>query len=446
MRAFLAWCAGERAADLLCVLLILYAARVLHPELTPQNFVELDLTQQLASTSESNVVNQLFWLMASGLGMLAVMPVWRTRLSRLLMANWALPALAALTLLSATWALAPAISIRRSVQQTMVIFCVVAAVCGARSAPRCVMLLYLALGISMMVHLAAVALPSSFDWRGDFRGVYDDKNGLGGLAVFALLVGGAVRFDLKTRRQRMLNLGYLGGWLVIVLLTHSKTSLGLVLLVPLLYLSLDLIGRDSRLGIGTYFIILPAITTTLLMFVIWGMGIRASTLVGLVSPDVTFTGRTMIWSFVLEALNGHWLIGYGYQSFWNIGSASPNLKAELDFIHFLNQAHNGYLDLLLSVGVVGMGLMLFVLIQGFAAASRVRDDSPLVHRVCWLLMIFALLHNGTEASLLRGYTPPWMFLLFAVTLAGRAALDVHAPSLRQARWQTAANAALREQR
>lgn len=445
MRAILAWCAGERAAELLCVLLILYTARILHPELTPQNFVELDLTQQLASTSESNVVNQLFWLMASGMGLLAVLPVWRTRLSRLLMANWALPALAALTLASAAWALAPSISIRRSVQQTMVIFCVVAAVCGARSAPRCVMLLYLALGISMIVHLAAVALPSSFDWRGDFRGVYDDKNGLGGLAVFALLVGGAVRVDLTARRARMLNLGYLGGWLAIVALTHSKTSLGLVLLVPLLYRGLDLIGRDSKLGIGTYFIILAAIITALLMFVIWGMGIRASTLVGLFSPDVTFTGRTLIWSFVVASLSGHWLLGYGYQSFWNIGSNSPNLKAELDFIHFLNQAHNGYLDLMLSVGVVGMGLMLFVLIQGFAAASRVRDSSPLVHRVCWLLMIFALLHNGTEASLLRGYTPPWLFLLFAVTIAGRAALDRQGQAVRPTQWPAAANAALREQ-
>ena len=69
----------------------------------------------------------------------------------------------------------------------------------------------------------------------------------------------------------------------------------------------------------------------------------------------------------------------------------------------------------------GLALVLATIVQGFAAASRVRESDPTVYRTAWVLIIFAMLHNGTETSLVRGYAPTWLFLLFALALAARAA-------------------------
>ena len=239
-------------------------------------------------------------------------------------------------------------------------------------------------------------------------------------------------FVRNSRRglQRLLNLIYIGGWLVIVALAHSKTSLGMVVIVPSVVFALHLLGRLTKLSIGLYLAVVPVIIAAALTFVIQGMDIPPASILGLLSPDATFTGRTLIWAFVLNALSGHWLLGYGYQSFWNVGASSPNLKADDAFIHFLNQAHNGYLDLMLSVGLVGLGLMLAALVQGFAAASRARLSDPAVYRTSWILIIFTLLHNGTETSLVRGYTPAWLFLLFALALASRAAYEQRSGSIR----------------
>lgn len=412
---------ADHVADLLTLLLILYAVHVLTPVFVAPDFINLELSSELAETSESNFVNQLFWVGATGLGVIAIAPVWRRCLRAMLTSSPCLGALAALSLLSATWAVEPGISLRRAVLQVMVIFCVVAAVGGSRSTRQCLRLLYASMAIAMVVHLSAVALPGTFDWQGDFRGVFDDKNGLGAVAAIAILLGGAIRPDLTTRLQRRLNLVYLGGWLIIVALAHSKTSLGMVVIIPSVVLGLHLVARSTKLGIGIYLTVLPMIIAAALTFVIWGMGIPPMRLLGMISPDATFTGRTDIWMFVLDSLNGHWLLGYGYQSFWNVGPSSPNLKAAQPFIRLLNQAHNGYLDVLLSIGAVGLALVLATIVQGFAAASRVRESDPTVYRTAWVLIIFAMLHNGTETSLVRGYAPTWLFLLFALALAARAA-------------------------
>lgn len=418
---------ADRMADLLIVLLVLYTGFVLTPVFEIADFDDLELSVEIVATSESNPVNQLFWFVASGLGLLAIAPEWRTRLGSMVLANPWLVGLAALGVVSTFWALAPHIAFRRSVQQAMVIFCIVAAVGGARSLDRLVRMLYLGFVLTLLVHMLALPLPTSYDWRHAFRGFFSDKNGLGGLAAIALLYGGAIRGIFTSRLARLANLAYLGAWSLILVLSLSKTSMALVILVPVIYAGLSLISRSTRLGVGIYFILAPLMASCLLAFIVFGMGVPPMKLAALISPDVTFTGRTSIWRFILDSLNDHWLLGYGLQSFWNVGPLSPNLGAPEHFIRLLNQAHNGFLDLIISLGLSGLLLFLLALTRAAALVSRVQHHRPVVHRLCWLLIIFALIHNMSESSFMRGYSPPWLFLLFALAIPARTAGEAKVP-------------------
>ena len=415
---------ADRMADLLIVLLVLYTGFVLTPQFATADFADLELTKEIADTSDSNPVNQLFWFVATGLGLLAILPEWRTRLAPVALANPWLLALVGLGLASALWALEPQISFRRSVQQLMVVFCILAAVAGASSIDRLLRMLYLGATVTLIVHALALPLPASYDWRHAFRGFFSDKNGLGALAAVAILLGGAIRGILQSRFARNANLAYLAAWAVLLVLSRSKTSMALVLVVPAIYLATNLLSRSTKVALGAYFILLPVIFGATLAFVVFGMGIPPMKLVALISPDVTFTGRTSIWLFVLDSLRGHWLLGYGLHSFWSIGPLAPNLVAPEHFIRFLNQAHNGFLDLTLSVGLVGLGLFLCALAKTAALASRIRSVCPVVYRLSWLLVLFSLIHNMSESSLLRGFSPPWLFLLFALAMAARAAAEM----------------------
>nr|WP_238590119.1 O-antigen ligase [Pseudonocardia sp. AL041005-10] len=68
--------------------------------------------------------------------------------------------------------------------------------------------------------------------------------------------------------------------------------------------------------------------------------------------DTTLTGRTDVWQAVLEEIPRHLWLGAGWSAVWREGlpvSARMWLDAGFKMYH----AHNGYLDLVLQVGVIG---------------------------------------------------------------------------------------------
>jgi O-antigen ligase len=106
-------------------------------------------------------------------------------------------------------------------------------------------------------------------------------------------------------------------------------------------------------------------------------------LVTVVGRDTTFTGRTYIWPIVLDAVWQRPLLGFGYYA------------ATADFIRPLllggvgaADAHNGYLDVLLGTGIVGLVSLLFcissVLVRGI---DRVKTSAGL-KRDCFVLLLF----------------------------------------------------------
>src|SRR5205085_2663946 len=68
------------------------------------------------------------------------------------------------------------------------------------------------------------------------------------------------------------------------------------------------------------------------------------------NPDLT--GRTHIWSVVLST-NTNPLVGTGYESFW-LGS---RLRWVWEQAGEVNEAHNGYLETYLNLGLIGVFLL-----------------------------------------------------------------------------------------
>jgi O-antigen ligase len=64
--------------------------------------------------------------------------------------------------------------------------------------------------------------------------------------------------------------------------------------------------------------------------------------------DETFTGRTWIWEAVIPEFKHMPWLGHGFQSFW-----TTEWRA---MVFGMPYAHNGYLDILLELGVVGLAL------------------------------------------------------------------------------------------
>lgn len=126
--------------------------------------------------------------------------------------------------------------------------------------------------------------------------------------------------------------------------------------------------------------------------------------------DETLTGRSDIWAYLIPYASRHLLLGYGFGGFW-----TDAMRAATS-----SHAHNGYLDIILNTGLVGLALFSSFFITGCRRARECMEND--FNWGClWIsILIMAVAHNMGESSV-TGFTG-----LFGGTLLFM--LIIHKPS------------------
>src|SRR5208337_3809122 len=192
--------------------------------------------------------------------------------------------------------------------------------------------------------LLVVSPASAFGGAHDFRGVFSQKNPLGeamSMGVLASLHGLRVG-----KRSRFLGIIMLSAVTFVTIKSESMTSLLAIVLFVCLgtaIQSLQKRGTARILVLNGIFIVLPVALIA---------AFNQHFLLETLGKDPTLTGRTDIWNFVIPDIYHRPLLGWGYRAFWTFDN--PAAFEIADALHmWLPQAHNGILEMLLSVGLVG---------------------------------------------------------------------------------------------
>jgi O-antigen ligase len=119
-------------------------------------------------------------------------------------------------------------------------------------------------------------------------------------------------------------------------------------------------------------------------------GSNVATFSSSLGRDESLTGRTEIWAQMVPVVERQLLIGNGFGSFWT--------TARREFYQN-SDGHNGYLDVLLDLGTVGLAFYSAWLLSCARKLHRVfaRDYTWASMAICCLLM--ALVYNVTESTL-----------------------------------------------
>ena len=279
--------------------------------------------------------------------------------------------------------------------------------------------LFLVLGAVTMVAsiVFALALPQyGLDLMGGhdtaWKGIFSAKNYLGNLALFFLTV--AVSYRPRNPFLRSVRLAQIcllpGGDCLFASSdsVHADRSLR----------SLFCDHKNSALAFGRrttlspVLLLLVVLSAAAAMIALW-----PELLFSLLGKDLTLTGRTGIWSAVLDSIAKRPLLGYGYQAFW-LGLEGESYRIILAVSWVLAQAQNGFLDVTLEMGAVGLAIVLLVFGFAFrdavACLLRSRDDTQL-RAVEWYLaiVILTLIYNLDESFLFDPKHLGSMFFLLA---------------------------------
>jgi O-antigen ligase len=193
--------------------------------------------------------------------------------------------------------------------------------------------------------------------------------------------------------------------------SHSKGALGVAIIAPFLAGIALITRKKTRVSFA---IVLSPIA----LFVIVLLYIPSVDIISRISwyvyGNYTLSGRTVIWDFVRYALGHRPLLGWGFNSFWQVGPDGLNIVEGPGWLKLMPSGHNGYLDAMLDLGYVGLPFLVVFVMATLHALGRVadRDSARAWHLLS--LALFVVITNMIESDWMRGQDLPWLTFLIIV--------------------------------
>lgn len=256
---------------------------------------------------------------------------------------------------------------------------------------------------------------SSFDLDDRLTGIFTSPNPLGrvmALAVFTMLAA----WRLDRRRRPIYTLGILMG-LAVLGLSQSKTALVVTFMTSVL-LVVFLVFRARRTLFGAVAVSMVTGGIASILLVIVNLGFLTSRL----DRDVSLSGRIPLWEGLVPLIPDNLLLGRGYSAFWN-GWSSPAQRVWNQYNWLPPHGHNEFLDVTLTLGVVGVTLYSLLLIRTIIRATRYIRDVPHVFGL-WPLTFasFYLSATLTESGIF-GRDISWCLMVSCIVLVSEKKRD-----------------------
>ncbi len=325
---------------------------------------------------------------------LLMLPRWK-QIIRIAIREKLLWVFIGLVLLSVLWSAAPEATVFRSfILVGTTLFGVYLA--ARYSLNEQLRLVAWALGIAALLSfLFALAFPEYGIMHGlhegAWQGVTGHKNALGRYMVLSALV--FLLIAPSSCRYRWLLWAGFGLSVSLLLLSTSKTAM-VILLTLLTLLPLYKAVRWSYTWMLPFAIAVVLVGGSAAILLISS----AETIFTALGRDITLTGRTALWAALLDKVWEHPWLGYGYGGFWlKWQGESANIWLITGWTP--PHAHNGFLDILIALGFVGLLVFLVILLtSGLRAVVWVRSTKSVTG--FWPLMYLSalLLLNLTETT------------------------------------------------
>jgi exopolysaccharide production protein ExoQ len=209
---------------------------------------------------------------------------------------------------------------------------------------------------------------------GAWRGLWMEKNALGGLMALGIcLLGAATLLDPRGAKAWV---GFAVLAVGLVLMSQSKTSLASLMLGMMALGFVWICQRGPAYGAAaTWAGVTGAVMLALFIL------LASDVFFHILGKDATFTGRTQIWTAAMRQIELRPWLGYGYAAVWgDKGGWGPLAWIVHDAKFTPQHAHNSWIEQWLGIGLFGLMAWGLFYLQTMAVAviAVYRDPGALL--------------------------------------------------------------------
>ena len=235
---------------------------------------------------------------------------------------------------------------------------------------------------------------------GAWRGIYNHKTFLGSImSLGSLIILFAGLDKLQYRYPWMI----LAAFLISTFVLLRSTTIGALLIFIIsvfliLFFQLERKKFDLFIILFLGFILASSLVVTIIAS-------NADAIFNSFGKDATISGRTLIWPLLIDKIQERPWLGYGYDTFWKGGWEGEVADIWRALITGFEppHAHNGFLEICLDIGFIGLGIFVTWFIFSFLRSLAWLHKNQTIEGIApIILLIHILLLSLTESYLMRG--------------------------------------------
>lgn len=307
--------------------------------------------------------------------------------------------------LSVLWSNEPGMTVRR----LLVVYCFALGAAGVGRKLTTRQLAWLAMSMSSVMltfgFCSELVMGTFRPWASDYRFSGSLHPNIQGLNLATLCLSSFCLWRAE-RNKPWLLLFFAAGFLFLFL-TKSRTSCAGVLLAlaPLWLLRANGPIQFTALCGGVGMLAMGACLSILSGYDLEGE-LGQAALLGRQEQAESLTGRLPIWTELAPFVEDQFWLGYGYDSFW-LPTRIDQVSNELQWP--IREAHSAYIDMILSVGIIGLLILLMAIACAlYRAGERYLRSGEATYGYLFGILLFGLVNAGTESIMQMPLCVPFL--------------------------------------
>lgn len=247
---------------------------------------------------------------------------------------------------------------------------------------------------------------------GDWRGPFGHKNGAAAVMAMFIFIGYYASRQWNVAAGRLI----MALSIVFLFFTHSKASMALTAVTAL---TGWMIVNARPAGKIFLTLLLPAFLALITIGSLTLSPVRDA--LGSLSIDASFTGRNVIWDYALTKIAERPYVGHGFQAFWSMPELLYNWTPDSPWGMRATDAHNGYLNVAVMTGYVGLTLtLLWAIVQPLRDLIKTEraDFDPALTLLFVQILQFGYANAAFESVLFLGGSTVWFLMIVSVVGLG----------------------------